>query len=563
MLTALVSAWSTISHRFEAHVHPTLPIELQELVFTFCQKSTIFSASLVCKLWLQPVLNILWKDVPHPIVLFRLLKPWNTEVNPKGGLMSKFSRGLMLTDWEAFDRYAFRVRSLDWSDSDITGITNKTKIALSTVIEIARVRPRLALLPALRKLSMSSEHMDYISLFLPPGLLELDMHFYRSYTDSRGVQGVRDLLLLIPTMASNLQILDLNCSYPISHLMPACTHMLRLLSSLRKVVFPRYWHTDWVTLASLRNFEEFDYQWEYYPDAGGDVIDVVGFYVPLQNHSFPVLSKISMELDFPVLQKFLADSAFLEQLGYLGVRTIHRARPNDIRDLFQVLAKRGKSLTRLDLDGFPTPPVSSTVMDTIDMSVLEPLLHCSTLTDLWIQYPTQVQLSDDDLRIVGTKLPKLKSLSIVERPFYDDPPLLDMSIFFILEEHFPSLESVGLYVDGDLGYEDSNRSVRPLPKLRKLTFGLSPLDKENAADVAFFSSGFLTVRGDQSTAIDISSNGWFLEEYDTIITQELADEREEWEESWKMVGTRTKQMVLARDEDRRMADELKQEVAAL
>ncbi|KIJ27887.1 hypothetical protein M422DRAFT_784719 [Sphaerobolus stellatus SS14] len=283
---------------------PILPIELLELVFSFCSKSTVFSSCLVSKLWLQPALNVLWKDVPHPEFIFRLLTPWVT-----GRLeLSAFRRNLRLADWKRCDCYASRVRSLRWMEID-EDIADWIAISFAILAEVARIRPRFALLPCLRSLFINTEHMEYMSLFLHPALTDLVIGFEPYYTDGSGIEGVCDIFLLLPDMAPGLQSLQINCSYRVSELSPPLGSVLRALSSLRKISLPRYWLSDWVIniLGSLPRLEQFD--WDY--DRGeGALEDLVGFSIPLQDHSFPALSRIKMELDFPVVQTFLGQVHF-------------------------------------------------------------------------------------------------------------------------------------------------------------------------------------------------------------------------------------------------------------
>ncbi|KIJ37207.1 hypothetical protein M422DRAFT_260371 [Sphaerobolus stellatus SS14] len=525
---------------------PSLPTELLELIFTLCSKPTIFASCLVCKFWCQPALDILWKDVPHPVVLLRLLAPWDTEVSGKEKRMSKFSRGLLPADWEAFDRYASRVQSLSWKyDLD------KTSIGLAMLSDIARLRPRLILLPSLQVLSVKTEHMDYMTLFLHPGLAELEIDFDSSYTNTRGIQGVHDNLLLLPTMTPRLQSLRINCSYSVSELYSPIATTLPSLPFLKKVSLPRYCLTDKVIglLGSLPRLETFKHDWGFF-GGGGNIDDLREFSVTLQSHSFPALTQMSMELDFPLVKRFLAESAFFERLVSLEIITINRARPKEIQALLELCGRRGRSLTKIDLDGFPNVFDRSTLEDAINMSILEPLLHCSDLAELAIQYPTQVQITEHDLRIIGMKLPKLKRFHLVERPLFILPPLLNMSALPGILGHFPSLEEIGLYIDCNAGYGNPTKLVPVLPKLCSFRFGLSPLDKKNASKVALFLSRFLTIDTARKAEFDISSYGWFTQDYEEMLSDHFIDLRDKWDEAWKEVAEKIPKMVTDRDEAR-------------
>ncbi|KIJ38254.1 hypothetical protein M422DRAFT_781500 [Sphaerobolus stellatus SS14] len=535
---------------------PILPIELLELVFSFCSKSTVFSSCLVSKSWLQPALNVLWKDVPHPEVLFSLLTPWAVERVE----VSTFRRTLLLADWKRFDYYASRVRSLRWMEID-ESIVGWININFNILTEVARIRPRCVLLPCLRSLFINTEHMEYMSLFLHPALTDLVIGFEPYYTDGSGIEGVCDIFLLLPDMAPGLQSLQINCSYRVSELSPPLGSVLRALSSLRKISLPRYWLSDWVIniLGSLPRLEQFD--WDY--DRGeGALEDLVGFSIPLQDHSFPTLSRIKMELDFPVVQTCLGQFTLLDQLVSIDVTTINRAHSVEIHDFLRLCATRGRSLTELYMDGFPNMPDPSTVDDIINMSILEPVLCRSELTHLVIQYPTQLQLSEDDLRIIGMKLPKLRRLTLAERPFHLAPPLLNISALLVVIEKCPSLESIGLYINGD-ACKDPIEFVKPLPMLRTLRFGMSPLSKENTREAAFFLSRFLTMSAIPGVPIVNTSDFLFDDSYEDILPREVAGLRRQRTNAWIEVGKMLPNLITARDEERRKIDILEKENVTL
>jgi hypothetical protein len=49
--------------------------EIVSLVLNYADNQTLFASALVCKAWLEPALDELWKCVKDPFVLFNLLGP--------------------------------------------------------------------------------------------------------------------------------------------------------------------------------------------------------------------------------------------------------------------------------------------------------------------------------------------------------------------------------------------------------------------------------------------------------------------------------------------------------
>ena len=60
-------------------VHQALEIsDLLSLIFGYADKSNNAVCALVCKRWLDPALNALWRCIDDPVILLRLLAPMHT-----------------------------------------------------------------------------------------------------------------------------------------------------------------------------------------------------------------------------------------------------------------------------------------------------------------------------------------------------------------------------------------------------------------------------------------------------------------------------------------------------
>ena len=48
------------------------------LIFRYVDKTTLAASAIVCRAWLNPALNELWRCLDDPLVLLRLLSPMHT-----------------------------------------------------------------------------------------------------------------------------------------------------------------------------------------------------------------------------------------------------------------------------------------------------------------------------------------------------------------------------------------------------------------------------------------------------------------------------------------------------
>ncbi|KIJ49992.1 hypothetical protein M422DRAFT_777289 [Sphaerobolus stellatus SS14] len=535
---------------------PTLPTELLYIIFAFCSGPTLSSSCRVCKSWSEPALSVLWEEVPHPIILFRLLGPLVPKTQVPNLPEGNFSRPLRPEDWRNFDRYAPRVRSLKWIEHE-TRITHGLKINRKVFAEIAHIKPRLTLLPKLYSLTVNASDMDYITLFLHLSLKDLTIEFDHDYTSRhRGVEGVIDVLLLLLNMASGLEVLDIDCSYPVSLVKSPFSTVLRSLPLLKKLILPRYWLADWVVeiLGTLPKLERFDWSWDR---GDGSPQDLSGFSTTLQgNDSFPSLARMSLELDFPVVQTFFEQSTVLERISSLGITTIKRAPPLEIRQFLQMCAEKATYLMSLSVDGFPNNSASVNVKDIIDMQILEPLLSCPNLTSFVIQYPTPLDLSEHDLRLIGIKLPKLRRLLLGESPFHLSPPPLSLSALLVVLENYPCLTEIGLYLDSNASFMNPAKSIKPHPTLRLFFVGTSPLSTESTTKVSLFLSRLITMNSNYHAPIDINSSLGYDDKYEDTLTRAEFTRRIDVAAVWEDVTVKVHMLVAARDEERRFSEEM-------
>ncbi|KIJ48056.1 hypothetical protein M422DRAFT_45503 [Sphaerobolus stellatus SS14] len=262
---------------------------------------------------------------------------------------------------------------------------------------------------------------------------------------------------------------------------------------------------------------------------------------------------MSLQMALPVVETFLGQSALFERIVSLHMTTIHPASPLEVHCHFQMCSTRAKSLTRLHLNGFPNNPNAIGLEDIIiDMQIMEPILSCPHLTKLMIKYLTLLCLSESDLRLIGVKLPKLRKLLLGQSPFRLSPPHLSISVLLpILENNYPNLEIIGLFLEGN-DPMNVTKFHEPHPTLRQLRLGLSPLSKENTHEAALILSTLFTI---QSKSDSPSHWAYASSEFaDAYRLQQLED----YWGVWFDVQCKLSLLVAARDDERRMYEDMQE-----
>ncbi|KIJ48054.1 hypothetical protein M422DRAFT_45502 [Sphaerobolus stellatus SS14] len=186
------------------------------------------------------------------------------------------------------------------------------------------------------------------------------------------------------------------------------------------------------------------------------------------------------------------------------------------------------------------------------MEILQPILFCSLLQRLVIEYPTTLRFSEGDLRVIGIKLPELRELSLGHLLFHLSPPSLSLSrLLPILNNINPHLEKLGLYLDGNDSITNEKRFFQPHPTLRVLSLDLSPLSPENTDGAAFTLSRLTTMISTSDTPFEIHLELEYSQAYVDIIPAEELRSRNNVAKTWARVEAKLYPLVAARDEKRR------------
>ncbi|KAJ7492375.1 hypothetical protein FB451DRAFT_1021280 [Mycena latifolia] len=133
-------------------------------------KRTLSRLARTCRAWLDPALNVLWRDLDSLVPILGLFPPHLLKKARKPGL--GLTTPPLEKDWEKILRYGGRVLKITYDE-----ISNNVSNSVFPILE--EHRPRTYLLPNLQHLTWritSPDNLDRASLFLTSGLQGLVLH---------------------------------------------------------------------------------------------------------------------------------------------------------------------------------------------------------------------------------------------------------------------------------------------------------------------------------------------------------------------------------------------------
>ncbi|KAL4257228.1 hypothetical protein AB1N83_012883 [Pleurotus pulmonarius] len=135
--------------------------ELLRRIFEFSSHESNISYARVCKNWSEEALSVLWSSV-EAYPLFALLAPMTQGF----GSEWSFSRDVEEVDWERFERYSWRVKSLQFN----------TQFSASVFHAVAVGRRRLDFLPNLEAVYNPPPNLNLFPLFAHASVKTLEVH---------------------------------------------------------------------------------------------------------------------------------------------------------------------------------------------------------------------------------------------------------------------------------------------------------------------------------------------------------------------------------------------------
>ncbi|KIJ42979.1 hypothetical protein M422DRAFT_779872 [Sphaerobolus stellatus SS14] len=423
--------------------------------------------------------------------------------------------------------------------------------------EFGRARPRIALLPSLRQLTLNAKNAQYASLFIHPDLVKLVVHLDARFLEAWGMTGINNFLLELPTFSPGLQALVIRASYSVTKIQATLCEMFPMLPCMQEVSLPRYWLTPKIilALAMVRSLRRVD--WEYIANGQGELNDITNFVTPIFRSGFHNLSDLSLEIDIPVAHRFLASSGLFKQLSSFFIRTVNVPTPSHLRDLLQVFFENGSILKKLFIDGFPNSPRAAEKESIVTSETLEAILDSSQLTHFSLYWPAHLHIMDTDIELLSRKSPKLQRLSLGPWPYFPAAPSLTLEALFPLLRNCPKMEYIGLYIDTTIIPPIPKDIRRPFKRMHIFNFGFSHLDDGKTEKMALLLSRLCTLQPHFQTLSVLSGPGW------EMVYRDAYKETDGSYKNWKTVSQFLPMLVTCRDEERLKVRQVTKQLEAL
>ncbi|KAG8943552.1 hypothetical protein FRC00_011070 [Tulasnella sp. 408] len=487
--------------------------ELLREVFTHADRKTTAIAARSSKTLSTPALDVLWRVVPRASFLFSLLCPLEGAASYDGHSCRRFDfdRDLHPADWKRFLPYSRRVEELSGMDEILGDRWNEPSHKALAKVSSSRP-PDLTLadvFPRLRSLTWnvySHKVLRNMSMFLVPSLtfLEIKIDNVVEYKPMSAF-----LKQLQARCAPNLREFRLNTDFAISTVEEEVLDLLKEMSSLERLILPRFWTNDRVfsVLAGLPSLQYIgqrkSFWWGNSDDTDGGLMPAIE---GLQKDAFPALQDITYDtLNLFESKKLFTHAYAPKQLISLCVTSNKLETPNQLHEFLSAISETLVNLQDIDIG--LTFPISDAPDQSTDITsaTLQPLNLLPNLTHFGMatHFPLKMDDSELDAWTNCAWGQRLKVLWLNETPAYaiqrEIKSDLTLKALNILARNCPNLEELSIFVNatevptGDSGMA-SGRSLEQLMlegqpkdqvveyrKLRYLNLGVSHISSSSNA----------------------------------------------------------------------------------
>ncbi|KAF4570188.1 hypothetical protein AB1N83_014401 [Pleurotus pulmonarius] len=459
--------------------------ELLQRVFELSTDDDNANNASVCRAWNAEATRIIWHDVSAGR-LFSLLAPLMLEESDITDHYV-FSRAIGEDDWDRFDRYAGKVRSLRFTATYSPAVLN----------EIALGRRRLDFLPNL------------VTVYNAPATPLLAYPGIKGLVFNSGMLSTNDAacwFTLVEHRMHDIELLHIEDQLYRTDLgIMACTSALQRTTFLKTLVVPAGYLTDSTIpiLASMPHLQNLRAEWRFQGQIKGSF--TAHALSALPTTPFPSLQEFGAYVCFHTLTAYMAAIESFGRLRVLKISSDTDEALESYSSLFSAIALHAPLLEVLEL---------STVPWTQSAITPDP---CDTVE------------SNRRLGDMLRSLTCLRSLSLHCFGADNSSPLCHLPLF---ARNSTTLQSLHLDFDWTLTPEsESELVIAPctFPALRELHFGQESDPLEEPTDVANFLSRILppecavythTTLGDLD-----SSRFWSVEEWLPVLIKARMEER--------------------------------------
>ncbi|KAG9012729.1 hypothetical protein FRB93_001282 [Tulasnella sp. JGI-2019a] len=466
------------SYTFSAHPALSVPDILEEIMGR-SSNSTRAVAACLSSQWLDVALEKLWKDLDSVLPLLKLISPLSGGGNT--GTIISFLHEPNDVDWDRFNGYARRVRSIGWNDKEEV-------LSNDIFAQIFLHRPHThPLLPNIETISWTASKESTLTQFLPMVCNSLKTLKLRINAPC-SVHAVKSTLKGLDDRGVLLESLEIQAWFNVGDIENSLAAYLCDQWELRAVGLPQYYGTRDIVavLGSLPKLEvlrttnslaeaELGMQWD------------------LGEGTFSNLSSFGFNASLTIAEYIVRLHSFSHLSAISITPPSANAIANDLGRLLVTLVSRCPHLSSVQFNLCQLPPESPT----INVQELDPLLKLERMEVLEIESRQPIVGIDRGfISKIAASWPTLRRLRLTPEPTTSVIPegagspisiLRDFAEFFGASH--PSFESIGLYLNVSRDELQYAQDIHAWPTLRELHVGTSRIEEADALSVASFLGG--------------------------------------------------------------------------
>ncbi|TFK72236.1 hypothetical protein BDN72DRAFT_957403 [Pluteus cervinus] len=293
------------------------PQLLEEIFDTGYDGEHVLAYALVCKAWSDPALNLLWKVVTPPklLWLFGILSPLkrvkrNTEAGRRAEQVFTLERDPTLEDWQRFQYYSRRVKVLEYMESD-----THSSMDQSAFDSLALIRSQGPIFPNLRIFFVDISLPNAV-MFLHSGIRQLyiviltdqDPENDRDFLDHVSLR-VPDLTILWISMQHSSLVA--NVIQQLCPILPYEEEVVQILSQqtrLQQLNLPKFWATTKVVNA-VSHLDSLQSILVMKPSYPGHPLESVNFSpfssLNTRKLALPALQRLMLTVPYTAFHSFL------------------------------------------------------------------------------------------------------------------------------------------------------------------------------------------------------------------------------------------------------------------
>lgn len=416
---------------------------------------------------------------------------------------------ISLDRWPRFFFYSRRVRH-------ISLLADPPYIHHEVFTTISISRPELALFPNLLCLTIApisplERTVPHISLFLHQGLKRLRICNGNSDPDAVSLPAWSQLFADVVFRAPNITHIQLSheWSTPLdtTH---SLSNFLGALKNLRILeLFDSMLTSDVVSalshcpeLTTIQAVKRSPYRVRIVPpnhplpDIPSDLL-LENFYPALEEGAFPSLRAITLRANLWHCVTFLQQPAFpAHRLKTLRIHSLHAESATNAQRLFAAIAEACVNIKRLGLI-FSEINIGGGVAgeqtEFISFACIQPLVKCTSLTELSLNTLIPLKFTDAEAVILATHWPNMTQLALNNNPFPIPGYQHELSLGGALTAFAtgcPRLQVLGLYVRPCVPSIPPTALVKRFENLKTLDLGISTTSADDndwtPQDIALF-----------------------------------------------------------------------------